>query len=234
MKKKIDFTIVVPFYNEEENLKKTYLELRKSFKNLKQKYEVIFVNDCSTDNSMKILKKINFKNKKIIINKKNLGYGASLKIGFVKSKGKYITFLPSDNEHPAIEIKKMYTKVIKNNKIDILVPYVINEKARSLIRRFLSNFYTRILNILFLENIPYFNGLIIYKRSILMKSINKIENPSFSFNAELLLRSLKYTQKIDIIPYKLRKKKVNLTTAFKLKNILLTLFYIGKYRFSNR
>ena len=67
-----------------------------------------------------------------------------------------------------------------------------------------------------------------------MKSINKIENPSFSFNAELLLRSLKYTQKIDIIPYKLRKKKVNLTTAFKLKNILLTLFYIGKYRFSNR
>ena len=67
------FSIVIPVFNEEDNLVKLIKEIRSSLKNYK-KYELIFVNDFSTDKTIDILKqeKKNFKFK-IINNKINLG-----------------------------------------------------------------------------------------------------------------------------------------------------------------
>ena len=71
-------SIVVPCYNEESNLSLTYNEIIKSLKKTKiNRYEIIFVDDYSTDRTQNGIKKIlkQNKNTKIIVNKKNLGLG---------------------------------------------------------------------------------------------------------------------------------------------------------------
>ena len=75
------FSIVIPVFNEEDNLVKLIKEIRSSLKNYK-KYELIFVNDFSTDKTIDILKqeKKNFKFK-IINNKINLGQSHSILTG---------------------------------------------------------------------------------------------------------------------------------------------------------
>ena len=85
-KKNIFISIVIPFFNEKNNLRILLPQLKKSLKTIKKKYEVIFIDDGSRDNSKKIIEKFNIRNKncKLIIHKNNLGqtecYKSALKI----------------------------------------------------------------------------------------------------------------------------------------------------------
>ena len=111
------FSIIVPVYNCERTLVDTLESiLKQSFND----YEVIIINDCSTDDSLNILKKYIdiFKNIKIINNEKNLGVAKSRNIGFGLAKGKYIALLDSDDiwESNKLSIQK---KCIDKTQCDI-------------------------------------------------------------------------------------------------------------------
>ena len=61
-------SVIIPCYNEEKHVNKTFIEIFKALKNCKIKnYEIIFIDDGSKDTSLSIVKKIKNKNKKIII-----------------------------------------------------------------------------------------------------------------------------------------------------------------------
>ena len=103
MKDKI--SIIIPYFKKKEFFKRTIRSLQKqSYRN----FEVILIYD---DNDKSDLKFINYsmkkiKNKKIIINKKNLGAGISRNIGIKKSQGKFIAFLDADDIWHKDKIKK--------------------------------------------------------------------------------------------------------------------------------
>lgn len=92
----IELSIIMPVYNSEKYLEKAILS---ALKNLTIKYELIIINDCSTDNSLKIINKIIKNNKNIILinNEKNIGAGLSRNKGLEIAKGKYIGFIDSDD-----------------------------------------------------------------------------------------------------------------------------------------
>jgi len=77
-------------------------------------FEVIFVNDCSKDNSYKVLKNIHEKNQDVIVIDlmKNYGQQNALMCGFNYCKGKYIITLDDDLQNPPEEIPKLYQKII--------------------------------------------------------------------------------------------------------------------------
>ena len=93
------FSIVIPVFNEEDNLVKLIKEIKSSLKNYK-KYELIFVNDFSTDKTIDILKqkKKNFKFK-IINNKINLGQSHSILTGIKNSNYNIIVTLDGDGQN---------------------------------------------------------------------------------------------------------------------------------------
>ncbi len=65
---------------------------------ISDKYEVILVDDCSKDRSIKVANEFkHFPNFKIIQNKKNIGVAASANIGFLKAKGKYVVRIDADD-----------------------------------------------------------------------------------------------------------------------------------------
>jgi glycosyltransferase involved in cell wall biosynthesis len=100
---------------------------------IKNNYEIIFVDDCSTDNSVNLIKKFSKKkNLKIIINKKNLGVAESSNIAILKSDGKFIVRVDSDDYVEPDFIKVLYNYIsVKNNFLGVTCNYTyvdINNK----------------------------------------------------------------------------------------------------------
>ena len=97
-------SIVSPVFNEEENIKKGYEELINIIKQLKyfDSYEIIFVNDGSSDNSLKILKELSSidKNLKIISFTRNFGHEAATTAGINNSTGDATVLIDADLQDP--------------------------------------------------------------------------------------------------------------------------------------
>ena len=107
-------SLVIPFYNAEKYLTR----LLKSIQNQELKeIEIIFVEDCSTDNGLKLLEKYSKKDKRIIIirNKKNKGCLYSYSRGILEAKANYIMFL-DDDDMLLSNLKKLYEISYNNNK----------------------------------------------------------------------------------------------------------------------
>ena len=104
-------SIVVPIYNEEESLEGFYKELRSVLSAIKD-YEVIFVDDGSTDGSLKLLKELSKVDRQVRIYsfRKNQGKAEALTFGFQKSKGKHVATLDADLQDKPSEIKSLLKK----------------------------------------------------------------------------------------------------------------------------
>ena len=108
MKKNI--SIVIPIYNEELSIKPLYLELKQVLFENFNKYEIIFINDGSTDDSVKIIKKeiLNDDLNVILIDlNRNYGKSDALNEGFKLAKYDYIVTLDADLQDDPKEIEKL-------------------------------------------------------------------------------------------------------------------------------
>ncbi len=91
-------SILVPAYNEEEGLQAFYDELMKVLPTTVKDYEIIFVDDGSTDNSLKVLKSLAHKNKhvRVFSFKRNRGKADALAYGFAVMKGDVVITMDAD------------------------------------------------------------------------------------------------------------------------------------------
>jgi glycosyltransferase involved in cell wall biosynthesis len=105
-------SIVVPVFNEEESLEKFYSALVSSLANLGA-YEIVFVDDGSTDSSLDLMKKLAVKDKKVRIFsfRKNQGKAEALTLGFKMAKGDYVVTLDADLQDRPEEIKNLLDKL---------------------------------------------------------------------------------------------------------------------------
>ncbi len=105
-------SIIVPFFNEEESLRSLYQEITKFSSQLDRLYEIIFVDDGSTDKSLSILKSFAQVDNhvRIFSFRRNQGKAEALTIGFAKAKGDYVITLDADLQDKPSEIKKILEK----------------------------------------------------------------------------------------------------------------------------
>jgi glycosyltransferase involved in cell wall biosynthesis len=107
-------SVVIPLYNEEESLIELSTQLERELNNLAgERWEVIFVDDGSRDNSYSIIKEIHNKNHKFkaIQFRKNLGKAAALQAGFNDARGEYIATMDSDLQDDPAELANMLAKM---------------------------------------------------------------------------------------------------------------------------
>ena len=221
-------SIILPSYNEEKNIEDTFatviLSLKKS---LIKNFEIVFIDDGSTDSTKDIIKKIILKYKKKI-NFKNYGLGRAFKTGVKLASGSYVMFIPTDNYHPVKGLVEILKKIKWNSCI--LISYVKNIEQRSLFRRILSKTYTYILNVLFSNRVKYFNGLNVYPKKILKKNLNKTYG--FSFQTEIIIKAIKHGCRYYHVQTSVRRRKEGFTNAFRIKNIYQVVVSILKLYFS--
>jgi len=108
-------SVIIPFYNEENSIKNV-IERIPNHRN----YEIILIDDGSTDKSVLKIKEIENHNIKLLQHQKNLGYGAALITGFKNATGNIIITLDSDGQHKPEEIEKMI-KPILQRKADLVI-----------------------------------------------------------------------------------------------------------------
>lgn len=115
----MDASIIIPVYNAEKYLKKCLESVINQ--KTKYKYEIIVINDGSTDNSLNILKI--YSNKIKIIDKPNSGPGDSRNRGLELASGKYILFVDSDDYVSDNFVEKMLDTIIQNEADIVICDY---------------------------------------------------------------------------------------------------------------
>jgi len=107
-------SVVIPLLNEEESLQELSLALESQLNNIAQnRWEVIFIDDGSTDNSYNVIKTINERNKKFkaIRFRRNYGKSAALSVGFKEAKGKVVITMDADLQDDPKEIPNLIAKL---------------------------------------------------------------------------------------------------------------------------
>lgn len=113
----MDISVIVPFYNEEGNLKKLFDEIKINLDKLTKDWEIIFINDGSNDESEKEVKFIqeNNRNVELINFVRNFGQTAGWAAGFDQAKGKLLITIDADLQNDPADIAKMLELMEKEN-----------------------------------------------------------------------------------------------------------------------
>ncbi|MGB9622196.1 MAG: glycosyltransferase family 2 protein [Thermosulfidibacteraceae bacterium] len=128
MKEGHKISIVIPVYNEEENIERVYNEIREVVEREKLNVEIILVNDGSTDNTEEILNRIAEKDKRVrvIHFRRNFGQTAAIMAGFEMAEGDIIITMDGDGQDDPNEIPRLLAKL--EERYDIVSGWRKNRK----------------------------------------------------------------------------------------------------------
>lgn len=139
---------VVPCFNEEENVKDFYDEFMKAASILKEKeidYELLFVDDGSSDNTVQNVKELKEKDSKVrlISFSRNFGKEAAIYAGLEKSTGDYVVFLDADLQDPPALLPEMFSYIEEG--YDCVATRRVSRKGEPPIRSFFARRFYKIM-----------------------------------------------------------------------------------------
>ena len=192
--KKIEFSIILPCLNELKNLKILIPQLNRLFK--KESYEIIIVDDNSSDGTIKFFKKHKKKNNfiKLFPRKTNPSLAKSIYLGIKNSKGRNLVVMDSDCNHRVRDLGKM-VKIFKRKNLDFVCGsrFAKNGASNNILRHFLSYTFNKIVNIILKGNInDNLSGFFVFNKEKLLQL--KLKHV-FRGYGEYFIRLLYYSQK---------------------------------------
>ena len=135
-----DLSIVVPIYNEEFGIVEFANQLKVNLDQLQVQYEVIFINDGSSDATQDKIDSIKWSELKSFEFQFNAGHMKALEAGYEKSSGKLIITMDSDLQHPPKYLKHLIEKQ-KETNADVVYGIRESRKEDSLFKRLTAKFY---------------------------------------------------------------------------------------------
>ena len=176
-------SLVVPCYNEEENVQRFYDEVNKTFCGLISDYEIVFVNDGSADKTGENLKKIYEKDSshiQVLAFSRNFGKEAAIYAGLSNAKGDLVCIIDADlQQHPDVVVE-MLKVMSEDETIDCVAAYQENRKESKVMSGAKSAFY-KIINKL--AEVDFVNGASdfrLMKRNMVDAVISLSERQRFS------------------------------------------------------
>lgn len=209
-------SVIIAALNEEKNLEATVVTALEAVKKAFAEYEIIIVDDGSTDSTGEIAEKIRHRNKnvRVIHNKRSKCLGGVFKEGLKLARMHYVMLINGKNDTTVEGLTMIFSL---RGRYDIIIPYTINTYERPALRRVISRAFTRLLNMLFGLHIAYYNHYCLHKRA-LVNSID-IKTSSYAFQAEILVKLIKagysYKEVVHIDKFDQGVK----TKAFSIHNI---------------
>ena len=199
-------SVVVPCFNEGRTI---YQNIRKINKYLSQKFdnfEIIVVNDGSTDNTLSQLKIIEQERPiKIIENQRNEGKGKRVREGILTSQNKIVMFLDADLAIPIEELGEFLSGIEKGADMVIASRFVRGAKAIKPIpwHRKIMEVGFRILRLIILNNWEIKDtqcGFKVFKREVAKRIFNLSTINRFAFEAEIIFLAKKFGYQIKELP----------------------------------
>jgi len=196
MKKELKISIIIPAYNEENNIKKTLLDIVNNFKT-HYSYEIVVVCDGCTDKTYEKAKIISKKYSMIQVYSypNNKGKGYALTYGVKKSTGDIIALFDAGGDFDINHIDR-FTKLLEVFDADIVIGSKRHPASQVIYpakRKFYSRIYQFMVRLLFNLNIrDTQTGIKIFKKQALEKIIPKVVVKKYAFDLELLVIAKKY------------------------------------------
>jgi len=200
-----EFSIIIPCYNEEKSILSTIQEIQNNLSD-KQNYEIIIINDGSTDGTEKILTSAeeNLNLVHIITHTKNRGYGAAIKTGIQRTKSDLIVITDADGTYPNERIPELVNlakdaDMVVGARIGDDVHYPFIRKVPKLFLRMYASWLAG-------QNIPDINsGLRVFKRSVAEKFMHILPN-GFSLTTTITLAMLINYKDVQYVPISYKKR----------------------------
>ena len=198
MKQLSELSLFLPAYNEEKVITQTITKADSILRKVAKKYEILVVNDGSTDNTEAVVKKVIGENSNVrmITHDPNKGYGGALKTGLYESKYKYISFIDADGQFDFGEIGKFIMHI---KDFDLVIGY----RAK----RIDSNLRIATAYLLKLWNLLWFRfwvkdadcGFKLIRKEVI-DNLPKLKTESAITETEFLIRAKKAGFKLKEVP----------------------------------
>ena len=228
----LTLSVIIPVYNEE----KTILEILKKLSDIKKSghsFQVVVINDGSTDNTEKILNDNKNLIDKLITNEQNKGKGYSVKKGLEFSEGKYIIFQDADLEYDPNEFVK-FLKLIEKFEPDLIIGsrFIYSEYTRShnILNKLGNNLITFLFNLIYNTTFTdIYSCYACFKKNLL--DFNSLKTSGFEQHAEILCKVVKKGKKFYEIPISYNGRNLDEGKKIKFYHIFGVIYQIiiGKF-----
>lgn len=213
-------TVIVPARNEEQSVRDVSRGIRQALDSLGAPYRLILVNDGSTDATRDVLEDLRAEDPtrtEVIHHASPRGLGGAYKAALARVQTEFVTWIPADGEIRPTSLLEAASDLRDDT---VVVPYPVSPlKTRGFGRWALSVAFQRGLNVLFLNQIRYFNGNAIYPTA-LIRAV-EVRSNGHSFNSELLLRVLaRFSPRIRQVPFELAPREHGVSKALRPSGVL--------------
>ena len=206
--------LVFPAFNEQENLKPAVDEAKAVLERFADDYEIIIVDDGSTDQTGNIAEQLGKENPRIktVKHPQNLGYGAALSSGFKTAKLKWIMFSDADRQFNLEELAKFVPHISPGRMV---IGYR-EQRNDPFIRRVYGQIYTYTANLLFGLGVRDLNCAFKVFERTMVEGVT-FQSPGAIINSELLLVAKKKGIEFIQIPVSHLPRKIGKQTGGSLK-----------------
>ena len=199
----MEISVIIPAYNEEKRIEPTLKKVINYLDNNFDKYEIIVVDDGSTDNTYKIVSRYKKNNVKILRNEINKGKGYSVKRGILNVKYSLVLFSDSDLATPIEELEK-FINYIKTYDI-IIASRNLKESdikiKQPMYRQLMGKTFPLLVNLIALRGFKDTQcGFKLFKTDVAKKIVSLQTFERFSFDVEILFIAKKLRYKIKEAP----------------------------------
>ena len=225
-------SIIVPAYNEE----KTIIEILEKIKNNSSdffKYEVIVIDDASTDQSRKLLEDNKHLYDKLLVNDTNKGKGFSVKRGISSANGTHVIFQDADLEYNPSDFKK-FEKIFIDFDADGIIGsrfmYSNFTRSHNILNKIANTFLTLLFNLLYNTTFTdVYSCYFAFKKNLL--NVQELRTKGFEQHAEILCKVIKRGNKFYEVPISYNGRNASEGKKIKPHHFFLVVFEIIRGRF---
>ena len=216
-------SIILCTYNEADYIENAISELEKNIPNV----EIIIVDDCSTDGTIEIIKKLNQSNKyKVIYRKRSRSLASAFVRGVIETTGESIGWIDTNMSEVAPKFPEMIQALQSDNDIVVLSRYVEGGgDNRILLRKFTSKYFNRLCGVVLNAPVKDFTSSIFLMKRKILDEVTFLGYGHGEFFLEFIYNAHKKGFKIKEIPY-IQKKDDDIINS-KSAESLVKFFYLG-------
>lgn len=215
-------SIIIPTYNEQDAIEETVRTVDETFRKVGEDFEILVIDDGSTDGTADVLAKIDVPSLAVITRPQNRGYSASIKAGIRRSKGEIIGITDADGTYPVNQFPELL-RTMKDAKADMVIGARTKKGAKiPLIRKPAKMIVNALANTLTGTRIPDNNsGMRLFTRELGERFMH-LYPQRFSFTITITLAALTndYIVKFVPIDYFKRRGKSTMSGVIGLKSFL--------------
>ena len=211
-------SVIIPAYNEAENILDTLENVTTAFAPLELPHEILVIDDGSRDATASLVREhlARFPGVRLIQNERNLGFGASYRRGVDSAALAYIVMVHGDNAWGWATLREFFSRT---GDADVIIGFTRDMlSSRSWTRTVISKTFTLLVNLITWRHLRYYNGLQIHQAAIL-KSL-RIESHGYGFQAEVLVKALRLAPSYVEVPMDLIEREKGVSKDFPVKNFV--------------